>query len=360
MNRILRRMLLLCLALMFAVPGVYAEGTATDLSVETIPPMEAAPVQDEEPMAEDITRECLLNGSTKMKQLWDGRHMTFWESTPKTGGVHRLIITPPEGKAIGGVSIRWRSHPVPVKVQVAQGEDWRTVAETDGLMYSEYIPLDGLTCEIRVVGRESEKTQLRIDEVRVVTPGRLPEDLQVWQLPGAKVDMILLSAHPDDEVLWFGGMIPTYAAEQKKDVLVVCAATWHYNRRQELLDSLWTMGVRIHPVFLGLEDVIGSYADKVFEAWNKEQVLDRIAGLYRTYQPDVVVLHDVNGEYGHGVHKAISRAGRRRSIWQQIRSTRRRAPKACARGMCPKPTFTCGQKTRFSWIGTSRLLRLMA
>ncbi len=34
-----------------------------------------------------------------------------------------------------------------------------------------------------------------------------------------------------------------------------------------------------------------------------------IAALYRQYRPKVVVLHDLQGEYGHGAHRALSDCG---------------------------------------------------
>jgi LmbE family N-acetylglucosaminyl deacetylase len=39
--------------------------------------------------------------------------------------------------------------------------------------------------------------------------------------------------------------------------------------------------------------------------------LGDVVALYRKHKPDVVMLHDERGEYGHGVHRLISEAGRK-------------------------------------------------
>lgn len=291
---------LICLALLLALllpAAAFGESTAADL----------------QPMAEDISKECLLNGyldNQTMNKMLDGNYRTYWKSV-RQNGVCELIITPPRDRAVGALLIRWRSEPVAVSVQVRDAGDWRTVAEADADFQAQYIALPAVTKEMRIVARDNPKTVLQICELTVMTPGALPEDFQVWQKHEGKMDMMLLSGHPDDEVLWFGGLLPTYAGAREKRVLVVCAAFNSYNRRLELLDCLWTCGVRIHPIFAGYLDLCTSDINEVYKAWGRQKVQQHVAALYRQYRPDVVVLHDVKGEYGHGVHRAFSDAGRK-------------------------------------------------
>ena len=264
------------------------------------------------PEARDITRECLLNGllvNQHVDQMRDGKYRTFWEASAKNG-VRALYITAPEGEKAGGLLVRWRTDPVAAAIQVQDAEGvWQTVASCDGEFHAQYIPLPDLTGEFRLIGRDNTLEPLKICEITVITPGTLPRDFQAWQHPTAPVDLMLLSGHPDDEVLWFGGMIPYYTA-QGKQVLVVCAAFNSYHRRLELLDCLWTCGVRVAPVFAGFTDILSSDINHVYNSWGRARANDRIAVLYRRYQPRVVALHDERGEYGHGVHRAFSAAGR--------------------------------------------------
>ena len=265
------------------------------------------------PPAEDITMDCALNGywgPQGIKEMRDGRYQTYWESARRSG-VCSLTIDAPEGKTVGGILIKWRTWPVALNVQVQEGDEWVTVATSEADFVAQYIPIPDLP-SFRIISRDDDGwTKLEICEIRIVTAGELPEDFQVWRKPPEKVDMMLIAGHPDDEVLWFGGLLPTYAGEQGKDVLVVNGAFNNYLRRLELLDCLWTCGVDIYPVLLRYIDVISWDITEVYEKWGgRAKVIDDLVGLYRQYQPDVVVLHAVRGESGHGAHQALSDTGR--------------------------------------------------
>lgn len=299
----------LTLALMMLMMGATALAddsagatTSTDMATST----------DMQEMAKDITAQCLLNGHAKsqhLDQVRDGNYRTFLDVS-SDHGVRQLQITPPEGEAAAGILIKWRSFPLSASIQVQRGEEWVEVAYCEPEFNAQYIPLPNLTETFRIIGRESENTKLQICELTVVTPGKLPEDFQVWQHPSAPVDLMLLSGHPDDEILWFGGLIPYYAGQELKQVVVVCATFNVYNRRLELLDCLWKCGVRVYPVFAGFEDKITQDVNAIYALWGRQRAFDTIAKLYRQYRPSVVVLQDEKGEYGHGVHRAFSLAGR--------------------------------------------------
>lgn len=271
----------------------------------------AGGAESPEPVARDISLQCQFNGrSGASHPLTDGSYTGDFE-TANQNGVHSLRITVPEGETAGAVYIQWHMLPVAVNVQVP-GEDgsWTTVADSDGDFYAQYIPLPFLT-DFRLVARDDPMTQLRICELKVLTPGTPPEGIQLWQKPGDKVDMMLITGHPDDELLWFGGLLPWYEAEQGKSVLVVVAAMNRSIRRLELLDALWACGVRTHPVHAVLEDFSTGSMNEVFSRWgSKDFLLRKYTGYYRRYKPDVVVLHDINGEYGHGIHRTVSWLGR--------------------------------------------------
>ena len=255
--------------------------------------------------ARDISDECLLGGR-KMgpnHPLTDGNY----NQAARTGmkdGVHAMEITAPAGETIGGLAVRWEKNGMPLTVEIvnAQGE-WITAAETDGDFFVDYIPLPGVK-KCRILNRENRATQLSLVELTVLTPGRLPADIQVWQKP-EKVDLMLIAGHPDDELLWFGGMLPYYAGQRQKRVLVVCCAMSVRLRQHELCDALWNCGVRIHPVHLQRFDFSDTNLKLVLNRWHaKDETLEIVTGLIRKHQPEVLVLQDVNGEYGHGIHKA--------------------------------------------------------
>lgn len=143
----------------------------------------------------------------------------------------------------------------------------------------------------------------------MLSEGDLPDWVQVWQPTEEKADILFLSTHPDDELIFFGGAIPTYAVEQQRKVVVAYFTRSNTTRSSELLNGLWHMGVRTYPVIGNFKD---SYAKNLKAAYKtaggKGKVNEWIVGLYRQYKPEVVVTQDTNGEYGHKQHMMIADA----------------------------------------------------
>ena len=284
---------------LFFIPGIYAEAEGSLSSGA----------------ADDITRQCLYNGfSGQGHALTDGNYGSIWISSRRYGE-DSLDIIAPEGSVIGTVYLQWRYPPVPLYIQQLTGNGtWKTLYSTTGDFYAEPLDIPQLTA-VRLVVHDAPDSHIALGEIHVYSPGQLPDTVQHWELPGNKVDMILISGHPDDEVLWFGGMLPYYAAIRDKNILVICASMNVSSRKLELLDCLWTCGIRTQPVFCLLYDTCPRNINQLWNAWGtKEYCLERFTEYYRRYRPDVVVLHDINGEYGHTVHKACSVLGRECAI----------------------------------------------
>ena len=279
-----------------------AQATPTDLATGT---------DLEQPVAEDLTMQCVINGYTTAQHLdkmRDGKYSTYWNSQ-LINGAHQVTIVPPTGKRVYGVVVKWRSNPMPFAVQVENEEgEWVTVARSEAKFNEQYLAVPGVD-EFRIVNADNPRVKLQICELTIIGEGALPENVHVWQEPPAEVDMMLIAGHPDDEVLWFGGLLPYYAGERQKSVLVVTAAYNIYYRKLELLDCLWTCGVRIYPHFLNYEDFVTSDVYYTINRWGSSRCYHDFTILYRRYRPLVVVLQDSKGEYGHGIHKAVSRLG---------------------------------------------------
>lgn len=271
----------------------------------------AAPLPIPDVEARDISKECFFNGTSGASHnLTDGTYSRMMETGIRNGN-RGLQITAPAGETIGALYIQWGSRtPEPLNIQAMnENGEWVTVAQSDGNFYAEYIPVPNLE-DLLIVNREDPITSLAIREMKVFTPGTPPENVQLWQKPGDKVDMMLIVGHPDDELLWFGGLLPYYGGEQQKNVLVICAAMNWSLRRLELLDALWACGVRTHPVFCIKYDFSTTDMKAVFSKWGgEEHCRELFTGYLRRYKPDVLVLHDVNGEYGHGIHKTVCYLG---------------------------------------------------
>ncbi len=261
--------------------------------------------------AVDITRYSRMKPNQNwgdLKRLRDGRIKTYWN-----GGKNAWIeFELPETRPCYGMYIRWAEEMMNFVVE-KPGKDgeWEVcVPEPEHLFYNQYVPLEGLT-RFRLRKTDPREENMAIGELQLLSEGDLPDFVQIWKPFEGKADLLVLVAHPDDEVLWFGGMIPYYRGELGKKVLVVSVSRQPGSRKSELLDCLWTCGVREYPIVTGGEafiDRYSSYLKEVLEMWGEDNLLTFVARILREYQPDVVATHDFNGEYGHAAHKACAYA----------------------------------------------------
>lgn len=259
--------------------------------------------------APDLTALCAFKGSnnTKMlKYLGDNDYSTYWRS--QGGAAAKLRITLPEGEEAWGLYLKWYDKPTRCQVMTEQDGEWRPIAQTDGTYLAEYIPLPQGVRDFRLCPAPKVKSRMVLAEVRVLGRGEAPAWVQRWEPPAEKADLLVISAHPDDEILFMGGTIPYYAGERGKTVQVAYLTRSMPYRRLELLDGLWLCGVRNYPDIGPMGDNFASSLVKMYKVWSKDKLYGYIVKLYRRYKPQVVVTHDINGEYGHAAHKAAADA----------------------------------------------------
>ena len=251
--------------------------------------------------AADITRQCTFGyapRSSGKRNMTDHNYLTYY-----TGSY--LQVTAPEGVPCYGLYINFagRESPYLVQRQSASGQ-WETILRDDRCYANSYLALPGLS-QLRIV---PEKGEFSIAEITLLGEGDLPAWVQDWQPFEGKADMLVLSAHGDDELLFFGGVIPYYAGEMQKNVIVCYLTDQTSCRRNELLDGLWLCGVRAYPHMGVFKDIKNDSLGDSYGFWGEKPVVEHIVFLLRQYQPDVVVTHDLKGEYGHGAHRVCADA----------------------------------------------------
>ena len=142
--------------------------------------------------------------------------------------------------------------------------------------------------------------------------------------------LLAFHAHPDDEVISTGGVLARYS-RQGEQVVVVTATDGaegeihNYDdpdllkpglaemRAREIAAALSVLGVKHHE-FLGYRDsgMMGTEANDHPDAfWRAEfvEATKRLVGLIRKYQPEVVIVYDPFGGYGHPDHINVHRVG---------------------------------------------------
>lgn len=142
----------------------------------------------------------------------------------------------------------------------------------------------------------------------------LPSWVQTWAPVTTAADIVVVSAHADDEQIFFGGILPTYQAERDIRVqLVYLTNHWTYSsdskvREHEKLAGLWTAGIRHYPITGDFGDGYAETLEGAMQITNFDAATLFLAQCFRITHPQVIVTHDVNGEYGHGQHRLASAA----------------------------------------------------
>lgn len=264
--------------------------------------------------AAEITKACdfaYAPRSTGKNTMRDGSYLTYYS------GQYLEVAAP---SPCHGVYTSFGMREVDYLVQVPDENGGWTTLLTDTRHYTNsYLALPGLT-RFRLI--PADGGTFHISEIHLFGEGNLPAWVQDWQPFEGKADLLVLSAHCDDELLFFGGVIPTYAGEKQMKVIVCYLTDQTHTRRSEALDGLWTCGVRAYPEMGVFTDVKVDTPEDCYYYWTKEAVQEHVAALIQKYQPEVMVTHDTRGEYGHGAHKVCAQIAmeyadaQNESVWQ--------------------------------------------
>ena len=257
--------------------------------------------------ARDITDQCTFRLSAlqaNARKIKDGAYTTYWDSYTCSNP----WVTIHSKEPMYGLYLCFRKLPDSFEIQAPGTEEgtWVTLTEGDARFHHSFYPLEGLT-DLRIWSTQEDAHQMGFNEIFVFGEGEIPDWVQRWEPQEEKADILFLVAHPDDEILFFGGAIPTYAAQGKR-VVVAYLSYSNKTRRSESLNGLWTMGVRHYPEFGSFRDSYSSKAAVAYKRLGESNVLAWVAELFRKYRPEVVLTHDMSGEYGHGQHRMLADA----------------------------------------------------
>ncbi|MBQ8828268.1 MAG: hypothetical protein IJZ90_03925, partial [Clostridia bacterium] len=199
------------------------------------------------------------------------------------------------------IYIEWKTIPGEWNLYDGTSE---TAYGTKGFLH-EYVSFESGVNYAEI--RKSDSTEIR--NIYFFTDGTVPDWVQVWDDPCKKADIMLCSTHSDDEQLFFLGILPYYAGELGLNVQVVYFVNHNdaESRPHELLNGLWTVGVRNYPMIgeapdlysENLDDAIAGFADY---GYSEDFFIEYQVEAIRRFKPLVVIGHDVNGEYSHGAH----------------------------------------------------------
>ncbi len=213
-----------------------------------------------------------------------------------------IIISSDE--AIDGIYIKWESIPKPWTLKAG---DASISAGQYGFLH-EYVKAgkgtNSVTIQIPSGGAE-------IAEVYAYSAGELPDYVQQWEPPYDRADLLVFSAHSDDEVLYMGPSIVNLTHNNTARVQVAYMSDQFLTepfRNHEFLDGLWEMGVTHYPQLGRFWDLYSESLEEAEGHNDMEEVKAFVVETIRRFKPQIVVTHDLNGEYGHGMHRMIAKA----------------------------------------------------
>ncbi|XP_060590225.1 N-acetylglucosaminyl-phosphatidylinositol de-N-acetylase-like [Ruditapes philippinarum] len=126
---------------------------------------------------------------------------------------------------------------------------------------------------------------------------------------GPKQNILFVTAHPDDECMFFA---PTILSTLKEghSVYLVCLSKGDYDnqgdvRKKELIASCSRLGVMPNHVTIVDDE---RFKDGPENEWDIDGLVDRIVSVIKRINADSVITFDSSGVSGHANHIALSKA----------------------------------------------------
>ena len=248
--------------------------------------------------AAQLTPSFTSTDGSNCSDISDGDYFTTEYFDPGTE------ITLTSDTAIDALYIVWEE--IPGSWTLDAGGQTMTCGK-NGFLH-EYIKLPAGTSYATIcVGSD----RLTIADVYAFSAGELPAFVQTWEEPYEQADILLVSTHADDEVLFFGGIIPNYTDRGDVRVQVAYFTDLFQSepyRNHEILNGLWHMGVTHYPQLGEFYDYYSESYEEAVDQYDYEQSMEYIVKTIRRFKPQVLIGQDPgNGEYGHGGHMWCAR-----------------------------------------------------
>ncbi|MBR3316819.1 MAG: PIG-L family deacetylase [Atopobiaceae bacterium] len=279
------------------------ETAATVQAAPTAPtngaPANAAP-------ATPVTVSVTSTGGESTDDLLDGSY----DTSVTLAANESLTVSAADGSAFGNLYVRFYTIPGSwmVRYTDVSGASHVQPCGQNGYLH-EFVVLEGAATNAELVFPSGAA----ICTLDAYTQGSAPAGVQAWNPPCTMADFMVCSTHADDEILWLGGVLATYAGGRGLSTQVVYMNNYwdgDIKREHEKLDGLWTIGVRNYPINAPLGDTYADSLETAQTIYDQAEVTAFFTEQMRRFKPQVVVSQAFNGEYGHGAHQLLALAVR--------------------------------------------------
>lgn len=290
----------LLLAVLLAGCGVAPEPSApetTETAVLTEPTEATEATQATEPLSWDVTGE-EVTGSLRIGTAQEDLTGLFTDGDRDTRQMLGASLIIESDRPFSALYLEWDAMPGPFTVRWDTGE---IPAGTEGFQH-DYIRLPQAVTRAELAWESHREPVLC--ELRAFTEGGAPADVQDWHQPEGEADILVFPTHSDDDALFFGALMSYYAIDRELQVQTAFM-TRHYaepERNHERLDGLWEVGIRRYPVLSDAPDLFAESLEEARFLYAPYDILGWQIRQIRRFKPQVIVGHDLDGEYGHGGH----------------------------------------------------------
>lgn len=126
---------------------------------------------------------------------------------------------------------------------------------------------------------------------------------RAWQLPGSPARILLVTAHPDDEVMFFGPLIYWITRLKTSEIYLLCLSIGGSKvRKEELWDCAKLLGIPEANVTMLMDTEL---PDSQSVKWPQEVVAQYILNHIESHKINAVVTFDKYGVSGHGNHISL-------------------------------------------------------
>ncbi|MCR5073444.1 MAG: PIG-L family deacetylase [Clostridiales bacterium] len=264
--------------------------------------------QAEDGTAKLVSGKCSYSYTGRKKQIknvYDNRINSCAEIPARDGKPAELSVKWGSDVKVSGFYLQWtREAPAHIRKWFAEDE---TLIGSEEILSSrrldQWITVPEGSAEMVISCAES----MEISECGAYGPGELPKTINIPKDTPKKLDYLIISAHPDDDQLFLGAVIPVYGAERGYNGTVLYMTCRKRNRYEEALNGVRVAGLTNLPLFAFKKDGGPDY-DEVRKFWDYDETVTELVRYFREFRPDVVVTHDLKGEYGHALHRITSEA----------------------------------------------------
>ena len=278
--------------------------TAIILCIAFLCSIPALATAEDQIQAEELTKSCSVKISADPDSLQEVLNYRLKAYATLRAGT-KITVSWGEDVPAAKLCLQWLELPEDVQVIQYDRKRKELVNQKLDANPESVVTLDPAAGSVVIqCGKKKEK----LSQLHIFSDGILPEPFHEWKETPDRLDYLLISTHPDDDVLYLGSVVPVYGAEKGYTGSIAFVTCQNRTRMTEAENGAWAMGMRYRPLFLGFPDVPNDASKRQKETFVYDDLVLAFVRLYRTYHPLVVFAQDKEGEYGHWQHKRTAKA----------------------------------------------------